>query len=312
MSKTQLFLGLRRENGQIGYLSESLAIPEFFELIRPKSESRYDLIDFSPVIEALYAKHDAIAEQLIREQYNSVFNYWQESKTYSKTEIKLPKFESLSQLSNKLIISLQFRIDETKKSYSHRRNAKPEDNIRTIKAIENNCNIYIDVLLCFIHAKASLEIESFKKDVVLGKYCSYLEDIISDLYNRVVEFSTRRDKFELDNSSLLYHIAFNENAEISHYTKFLPNFDTSLDLRLQLINASRSEHTFNYQDEPVNRIEIEYRTPSRQELEAAKILRDLLYKINSISKLISKLREGNVDWNPSEEGVEELKQLLSD
>ncbi|MFQ2557745.1 hypothetical protein ACK303_22400, partial [Aeromonas caviae] len=52
--------------------------------------------------------------------------------------------------------------------------------------------------------------------------------------------------------------------------------------------------------------------PSRQELEAAKILRDLLYKINSISKLISKLREGNVDWNPSEEGVEELKQLLSD
>ena len=28
---TQLFIGLRRENGQIGYLSESLTIPEFFE-----------------------------------------------------------------------------------------------------------------------------------------------------------------------------------------------------------------------------------------------------------------------------------------
>lgn len=312
MSKTQLFLGLRRKNGQIGYLSESLEIPEFFELIRPKSEARYDLVDFSPVIEALHSKHDEIAEQSIREKYNSVFNYWQESKTYSKIEIKLPKFESLSQLSNELITSLQFRIDETKKSYSYRSSTKPEDNIRTIKTIENDCNLYIDVLLCFIHAKASLEIESFKKDVVLGRYCTYLEEVISDLYNRVVEFSTWQDRFELDNSSLLYHIAFNENEEINHYTKFLPNFDTSQDLRLQLLNASSSGPTYNHQNESVNRIKVEYRTPHRQELEAAKILRDLLYKINSISKLISKLRDGNVDWNPSEDGVEELKQLLSD
>lgn len=312
MSKTQFFLGLRRENGQIGYLSESLAIPEFFELIRPKPEARYDLVDFSPVIEALHSKHDGIADQSIREKYNSVFNYWQESKTYSKIEIKLPKFESLSQLSNELITSLQFRIDNTKKSYSHRRTTKPEDNIITIKTIENDCNLYIDVLLCFIHAKASLEIESFKKDVVLGRYCTYLEEVISDLYNRVVEFSTFQDKFELNNSSLLYHIAFNENEEINHYTKVLPNLDTSLDLRLQLINASRSESTNNHRNESVNRIEVEYREPHWQELEAAKILRDLLYKVNSISKLISKLREGNVDWNPSEDGVEELKQLLSD
>lgn len=168
-------------------------------------------------------------------------------------------------------------------------------------------------MLCFIHAEASLEIESFKKDVVLGRYCSYLEEVISCLYNKVVEFSTWQDRFELDNSSLLYYIAFNENDEISRYTKFLPNFDTSQDLRLQLINANRSESKYNHhQNESVNRITIEYRTPNWQELEGAKILRDLLYKINSISKLISKLREGNVDWNPSEEGVEELKQLLSD
>ncbi|PHQ83701.1 MAG: hypothetical protein COB58_07710 [Thalassobium sp.] len=312
MSKTGLFLGLRRENGQIGYLSESLSIPEFFELIRPKFEIRYDLVDFSPVIEALHSKHDKIAEQSIREKYNSVFNYWQESKTYSKIEIKLPKFESLSRLSNELITSLQFRIDETKERYSHRKTTDPEINITTIKKIENYCNIYIDVLLCFIHAKASLEIESFKKDVVLGRYCDYLEEVISDLYNRVVDFSTWRNEYELDNSSLLYHIAFNENEELNHYTKLLPHFDTSIDLRLQRIIASRTKSAFNHQNEPVTRIEVEYRSPHCQELEAAKILRNLLLKTNSISKLIKKLREGNVDWNPSEDGVEELKQLISE
>lgn len=312
MLKTRLFVGLRRENGQIGYLSESLAIPEFFELIRPKSEIRYELVDFSPVIEALHSKHDKIAEQSIREKYNSVFNYWQESKTYSRIEIKLPKFESLSRLSNELITSLQFRIDETKKGYSHRRTTDPEKNISAIKNIENDCNIYIDVLLCFIHAKASLEIESFKKDVVLGRYCDYLKEVISDLYNRVVDFSTWQNRFELDDSSLLYHIAFNKNEELNHYTQFLPRFDTSQDLRLQRIITSRSESTYNHQNEPITRIEVEYRSPHYQELEAARILRDLLHKINSISKLITKLREGNVDWNPSEDGVEELKQLLSE
>lgn len=166
---TKLFIGLRRENGQIGYLSEGLAIPEFFELIRPKPETRHDLVDFSPVIEALHSKHDKILEQSIREKYNAIFNYWQESKTYSKIEIKLPKFESLSQFSNELIASLQFKIDETKNKFSHRRMAKPDENIAAIKIIKNDCNAYIDVLLCFIHAKASLEIESFTKDVVLGR-----------------------------------------------------------------------------------------------------------------------------------------------
>ncbi|MFP6843902.1 MAG: hypothetical protein VB958_01680 [Thalassolituus sp.] len=312
MSKTKLFVGLRRENGQIGYLSESLAIPEFFELVRPKSEIRYDLVDFSPVIEALHSKHDKIAEQSIREKYSSVFNYWQESKTYSKIEIKLPKFESLSQLSNELITSLQFRIDETKEKYSYRRTANPEENITTIKNIENDCNVYIDVLLCFIHAKASLEIESFKKDVVLGRYCDYLDKVITDLYNRVVGFSTLQDRFELDDSSLIYYIAFNENEELNHYTKILPHFDTSQDLRLKRMIASRSESSYNHQNESITRIEVEYRSPHYQELEAAKILRNLLHKTKSISKLITRLREGNVDWNPSEDGVEELKQLLSE
>ncbi|WP_229623315.1 hypothetical protein [Vibrio parahaemolyticus] len=312
MSKTKLFLGLRGENGQIGYLSESLSIPEFFELVRPKSETKYDLVDFSPVIEALHAKHDKIAEQSIREKYNAVFNYWQESKTYSKLEIKLPKFESLSQLSNELITSLQFRINESKRGYSHRRTTDQEKNTTTIKNIENDCNVYIDVLLCFIHAKASLEIESFKKDVVLGRYCDFLKEVISDLYNRVVEFSTWNDRFELDDSSLLYHIAFNNNEELNHYTKLLPHFDTSQDLRLQRMIASRSEPMYSHRNEPITRIEIEYRSPDNYELEAAKILRNLLHKINSISELITKLREGNVDWNPSEDGAEELKQLLSE
>lgn len=309
--KTQLFVGLRRKNGQIGYLSESLTIPEFFELIRPNKEVGNSLVDFSPIIETLHSIHEKSIEQSIREKYNAVFNYWQESKSYSNLRIKLPKFESLSLLSNELINSLQFRIENSKKKHSHRRTADPSNNLEIIKAIQQDSDAYIDVLLCFIHSKASLEIESFQNDVVLAQYCDYLKGVISSLFNDVVEYSTWNNTFRLDDSSLLYHLAFNDNSEIDHYTKLLPSFDCPKDLRLALFYKFQAEDSYNHRNERVTKVEIEYRTPSSQEIESARILRDILYKIGSISELLKRLKEGGVDWNPSKDAVEELKQLVS-
>lgn len=312
MSKeTKLFIGLRRNNGQIGYLSESLSIPEFFELVQPNNRSGSSLIDFSPVIEALHSSHEKIVEQSIREKYNSVFNYWQESKSYSNIQIKLPKFESLSLLSNELIISLQSSIDKSKSQHSHRRTTDPTKNIKVIKSIEKDCNIYIDVLLCFIHSKASLEIESFQSDVVLRQYCEYLERIISDLFNYVVEYSTYNDDFRLDNSSLLYHLAFKEPDEINLYTELLPSFNHPSDLRLSLLSKCDSGSGYNYQNEQVTKIDVEYRTPAYEELEAAKILRNMSYKINSISELLKLLKNGGIDWDPNKDAVEELRELVA-
>lgn len=309
--KTQLFVGFRRKNGQIGYLSESLTIPEFFDLIRPSREDRNSLVDFSPVIEALHSMHEKNIEQSIREKYNAVFNYWQESKSYSNLQIKLPKFESLSLLSNELIISLQFRIEESKKKYSHRRTADPDENLNTIRSIQKDADAYIDTLLCFIHSKASLEIESFQNDVLLAQYCDFLKGIISSLFNDAVEYSTWNDNFWLSDSSLLYHLAFECHSEIDYYTKLLPNFDCSQDLRLTLISNRKKLDIYNYHDGKAKKIEIEYRYPLPQELESAKILRDILYKIGSVTQLLKLLEEGGVDWDPGKDAVEELQQLIS-
>ena len=35
MKKSELFIGIRKTNGQIGYISDGLNLPEFFELLRP-------------------------------------------------------------------------------------------------------------------------------------------------------------------------------------------------------------------------------------------------------------------------------------
>ncbi len=309
--KTQLFVGVRRMNGQIGYLSESLTIPEFFDLIRPHGEAGINLVDFSPVIETLHSLHEKGIEQSIREKYNAVFNYWQESKSYSKIEIKMPKLESLSLLSNELIVSLLSRIEESKSKYRHRRNTDPKENLNIVNLIKMNSDAFIDILLCFIHSKASLEIESFKNDATLTKYCDSLKKIISSLYYTVVEYDTWNDNFELESSSLLYHLAFNNDPEMECYTTLLPCFDNSLDLRLSLLCQSKNKDSYSSGNEDYTTIQVDIRTPSRHEVNSAKILRDILYKINSISRLLERLKEGDVKWNAVDGAAEELKHLIS-
>lgn len=314
MSKTsQLFLGLRKANGQIGYLSESLTIPEFFDLICPRNDGSGSkvLIDFSPVIEALHSNHEKQLEQSIREKYNNVFNYWQESNSYSNLQIKLPKFESLSLLSNELITNLQFSISQSAQNYKNRRTDQQCESINVIKKIEKDINTYIDVLLCFIHSKASLEIESFKNDVVLGGYCDFLKSVVSNLFYEVVEYKTWNENFKLSDSSLLYNMAFEENETLESYTSLLPSFDNSSDLRLSfLINSYRDKDDYS-NNQRSTRIEVVYRTPHHLESQMAKILRDLSYKIDSILKLLDHLKKGGVAWDTNKDSLEELKNLVA-
>lgn len=314
MASKQLFLGVRKENGQIGYLSEGYTLPEFFNLICKDKEDKNILIDFTPVIEILKNHHKQITEQTILEKYNAIINYWEDSKSYSNFEIKIPKFESLSLLSNELISSLQPNITSKKNKMNHRRIEKMDENNRIVKTIEIDVNIFIDVMLCFIHSKASLEIESFKKDTVLAKYCNFLYTTISDLFNTVVEFSDFQNNPRLDNESLLYYISFNKQSEINSYIKLLNNFDDSQDLRLSLITKSQSREGYNqgynHRDIKVTKIDIEYRIPNHSELETAKILRNLLYKIISLQKLLIRLRDEEVSWEDNTKYVEELKQLI--
>ena len=89
----------------------------------------------------------------------------------------------------------------------------------------------------------------------------------------------------------------------------LPDFDSSQDLRLLLVGKSRKESQCGFNEERFVKIKVEYREPCWQEMESAKLLRDTLYKVRSISELLKKLKEGGVDWEPNHNDVEELKKL---
>jgi len=307
MSKEELFLGIRKSNGQIGYLSEGIKIPDFFNLIQKDNQKDF-LIDFAPIIEELHSIHQKQIDKNILEQYNSVYNYWQESASYSKIEIKIPKFESLSKSSNELIAKLNSRINQHLKDFQSTRFRQEDKKYDIVKLLEKDCNIYIDILLCFIHSKASLEIESFKNDKILDSYCRDTLKIIKDLYFDVVGYSTYSK--DLNDNSLLYYFAFTKDNELKSYINLIPFPEDTQDLRLILLDKAYPTSTYNNFNEPITKIEIEYSNPNHKVLEMAKILRNLYYKFLSLSELLKNLKENNVEWSNDSSLNEKLIEYM--
>ncbi|MFK8331227.1 hypothetical protein M2D63_014540 [Pseudomonas sp. BJa5] len=308
--KTQLFVGLRKANGQIGYLSESLSIPEFFEMVRPLDHQERVLVDFAPVIETLHALHKDAGDQTVISKYKSMYSYWHDSISYSDFRIRLPKCESLSVAANELLATLEDRIAEHRRAYKSRRIVESSENLRVILALEKEVNIVIDTLLCFIHSKASLEIASFKRDVVLGEYCRRLLAVLEGLLAQVLDYSTYNDRFKLENDSLLFHLAFVENCVIDSYSQLLPNFESKEDLRLVVLRSGNSCEVTHGHNDRYMEVVTRYRVPDQNELKMARVLRDLCYKVRSVNGLINTLKHEVVRWDPSEHSIEELKGLI--
>ncbi|SDH05932.1 hypothetical protein [Nitrosomonas sp. Nm132] len=295
---TELFIGLRRSNGQIGYLSEGLKIPEFFELILEHDNRNPALVDFAPVIEKLHNLHCKQNDEKTRNKYNSIYNYWQDAKTYTKESIKLSRSEQLSCASNELINELQIRLREKKKCFY----ASQNDQKLIIDGLKEDCDMYIDVLLCFIHSKASLEIESFRRDNVLRAYSDFLEELLFELFSEVIQSGR-------DGESFFKYLAFESNGDLQTYLELIHPGKSEDQFLLSVIKNSKRNRHWDERFSYYNQVVIDYEIFNQHHIEMARILRDLLYKIRSISKLLSSLKEKNVEWAPNE-STEHLFALL--
>ncbi|QXH56597.1 hypothetical protein [Pseudomonas maumuensis] len=308
--RTQLFVGVRKTNGQIGYLSESLSIPEFFELVRPRDHHAPVLVDFSPVIEALHSLHNNAGDEEVITKYKAMYSYWHDSISYSNIQIRAPKCESLSKAANELLITLESRILNYSNAYRHRRTGDSSKNLTIILALEKEVNIAVDTLLCFIHSKASLEISSFKKDMVLGEYCSRLLKVLGSLFNEVLEYKTYNNQFQLGRDSLLFYLAMTNIRVVDSYSQLLPHYENNQDLRLGVLHRGERNNAWDGYDN-YEEIMTRYRVPNDNELKMAEVLRDLCYKVRSVNSLINTLKDEFVEWESSENSIEELKSLIS-
>lgn len=302
MADQKFMIATRNKKGQIGYLSEGLSLPEFANLFKPKGETQV-LVDYSPVIEALHKLHRTASDEGILNKYNAMFNFWQDAKTYTKESLKISKSEELSKQANSLINELHLKLQKDGRELSLKWRSPPHEWRGFVNSIKMDSDIYIDTLLCFIHSKASLDIDSFKGEVVLSGYGRFLQEFVSDIYSRLLREGWQQDSY-------LKFIAFEQPEKLQDYLNIEGQGETSDQfllriLKEQSIYGGHDEHEGHYRE-----VSIRFSSFSYEYISIVEVFRDLLYKISSLNAFLEKLRDGSHQWDNSSESVDELRKNI--
>lgn len=304
MKETKFLLALRKKNGQIGYLSEGVTIPEFFDLVTPKSSNVIVLPDFSPIINTLYSIHKNYGDEELTNKYSALINYWADVSTYSIKDVKLQKNTQLASFANELLNSIQSRVNRKIPSFARDINEIE----KIIRDVTPECNMYIDTLLCFIHSKSSLEIESFKKDCLLAQYCDFLYHKILGLYNSATkngDFSTRISE------SLLCYLSFNKPEILNEFLVLHREYSGSEDIKQKYLSQCQPKEIYDENYGYVQQFGIKYRSYNEREINTCKSIKAILTKIISIKELLRKLKDENVVWDDNADLMNEIQEFIN-
>ncbi|WP_146122496.1 hypothetical protein [Burkholderia multivorans] len=301
MDSAEISLLVRGTDGQIKFVSEGLGIPEFYNLVRARSDSKQALVDFSPVIEALHGIHRDAHSKEILIKYNIMYNSWLDARTYTKELAKTLKYEELNKQSTALINELHISLQSADRAFL----ASSETLLDDVLTIKKDCDIYIDSMLCLVYAKASQDIDSFKFDVVVSSYADFLVELAERLYRQAL----RAGNFE---NSFLKYIAFEQPHELQKYLA-LDSDESTASFKLRCLEATPTEQDYievwggGY---AIRQVKIQYDSYHPNHVAAMHELRDLLYRASSLKRLVDRLKDGNIEWESGEDAVNALTQEI--
>ncbi len=108
MGNELVHLTFRKENGQIGYMTKGITIPEFYELVQPSIQNinitnNNILIDFYPIIDKLNSLYNQQKNDEVYIKSQTLYNYWKDGRTFKKESIVISRFNEISKMSNELL-----------------------------------------------------------------------------------------------------------------------------------------------------------------------------------------------------------------
>jgi hypothetical protein len=303
LNKETIHLSVRRPNGTFSYHSHGAALLDFLNRIN-RSGPQILVPDFSPILVQIHALSKGCQEQGLREKYNSMYNYWQDAKTYKKEAIVIARSESLSKQCNDLIAELEFRLQEKTSSYLTWNHLPPHELENHAIGIKNDAEMFINSLLCFIQSKASVEVASFKDDFLLMGYAQALASKIRPIYNNFLGYSQGQPS--LSEHSFLYQLAFERNTELSLFLEAIPEFRSSPGLKVESFELLRAENARDFDGNYVRSVSKSWPPVSYSKVNALIIFRELLFQIEAVIQLLEYLKADGIDWQPTNELTEQI------
>lgn len=307
MTGQTFFIGTRKANGQISSISRGIDPVEFIELFKEKGEVKV-LVDYSPLIERLHDLHKFSNKQETRDEYNSMFNYWQEAKTYEDKQYRMNCSSVLTTKASDLINKLQQKLQKSQRDGDLTWKLNPNEMHGThqlVDAFKIDAEMYMDALLIYIHSKASVEINSFKKDTVLSAYGEFLQKLIKEMYENVLG---RRGHGHSE--SFLKYLAFERPSDFQQHMALSGGGESRDDFILRIVQEKKPYEVNNHEMGYPMEVAIHYDNFWSNLMPIVEMLKDLLCKIQSINDLLKLLRAGGVEWDADGTSADDLRALL--
>lgn len=301
------FIGTRKANGQISSISQGLDTLEFIELFKENGDVKV-LVDYSPLIEQLHELHKFANEQVTRDEYNSMFNYWQEAKTYEDKQYRMHCSSVLTTKASDLINKLQQKLQKSQRDGDLTWKLNPyqmQTTSQPVNAFKIDAEMYMDALLIYIHSKASIEIKSFKRDTVLSTYGEFLQNLIQKMYEEILGKGQHRHS-----ESFFKYLAFERASDFQQYMELIGGDESRDDFILRIVQEVKPYEVNNREMGYPKEVAIHYDNFWPQLMPIIEMLKELQYKIQSINHLLKLLKAGDIEWDADGTSVDELRALL--
>lgn len=295
---------------------------DFLPLITKREADKPEVVlfDFTPVVE--YFHHELESKLAQREnkdlaiKRDTVFNTWMRLKTVTKETLLYQISCHVMKDSEEVLNWIHSRIPDLKNNYNRASENNAQHSYKSEKTeallkLSVDIEVFIEVLLCNIHATAKVDIKSLKLDTVLTNHCQSIQKIVLEALRSETGFYN--DRF--NSNSLIYQACMEDlgiNPEALLH--LLGSSNTKASIQKSILSEAVTEDDWDgYNNQ--RKYSVRWPTSDPDSVYRVKILSKLLEKIDLLLILINELKKSEVCFEDRPEKQSEfehnIQELLS-
>lgn len=293
MSFDSVSLAFRGKNGQFQSFSPSLTARDLISLVLSSGPPN-TVVDFQPVIGAVHELHKKTLDDSRLMALIDLHTTWRDARTYTGADARFSRWEAVIQRASELLAKLKLELNDLPNL-----GGQDGDVYRDVLKFNGLCSAYLESVLYFIHAKASVEVTSFLRESALQEHVAFLRERLSEMYSK---FARRCGNWE----GFLVHLAIYYPNEAASFYILEPNPTTVEKVMRDYIKRviDESYGSYGYSDEMT--VQFTYRKQSDWIVDAGRLLRDSMHASDDIKRLLEALKKGEAGWMDDTNVVESL------
>lgn len=291
-------------------------LDDYVHLFSRKDEkSEVVIFDFAKAVSLF---HDELDKKLNARDYRDltvkrgiVFNTWVRLRSLTNETMLCQTALQVSRDAEEVLNWIYTRIPELERNYRSATDTKPqwggvnEKNSALLK-ISNEIEVFLEVLLCHIHATTKVDINYFKNDFVLEQHCVNIRKVILDALNS--ELNYWNGDFRYD--SMVFQLCMEDMGVNPEVIVFQIDSSFSVtELKNKIISTAKIEDKSDGYS-VMREYTVSWPKYSDESIGRVKALSRLLQKIDSIIIFLKNLKDHAVKFNDDAAKQQEFENSL--